>query len=67
MGRQIEVSGQDFYAHRTGFTIKTLNKAVVQAGFDPNFCMLAGLEINLLAFKGIPDPDVLALFGLQRA
>jgi hypothetical protein len=67
LGRQIESSGVDFYAHRTGFTLKTLNKAVVQAGFEYNFCQLGNLEINLLAFKGVPDTEALARFGLGPA
>lgn len=67
LGRQIASSGVDFYAHRTGFTLKTLNKAVVQAGFEYNFCMVGQLEINVLAFKGVPETESLARFGLGPA
>lgn len=63
-GRQIEASGADFFAHKTGFSDQSLTRAVEQAGFSPNFARVADLEINLVAFKGPPDPDHLRLFGI---
>ena len=63
-GRQIETSGVDFFAHKTGFSDQSLSRAVERAGFSPNFARVADLEINLLAFKGPADPDHLRLFGL---
>ena len=36
-----------------------------RAGFSPNFARVADLEINLIAFKGAPDPDNLRLFGIS--
>jgi SAM-dependent methyltransferase len=64
LGRQIETSGVDFFAHKTGFSDQSLTRAVERAGFSPNFCKVADLEINLIAFKGTPDPDNLRLFGI---
>ena len=64
LGRQIETSGVDFFAHKTGFSDQSLARAVERAGFAPNFSRVADLEINLIAFKGTPDPDNLRLFGL---
>ena len=64
LGRQIEASGVDFFAHKTGFSDQSLSRAVEQAGFSPKFARVADLEINLLAFKGPADPDHLRLFGL---
>lgn len=64
LGRQIEASGVDFFAHKTGFSDQSLARAVERAGFAPNFSRVADLEINLIAFKGTPDPDNLRLFGL---
>jgi len=63
-GRQIETSGNDFFAHRTGFSAQSLTRAVEQAGFDPNYAKVGNLEINLIAFKGNPDPEFIRLFGL---
>lgn len=64
-GFQIENSGVDFFAHKTGFSSQTLARAVEKAGFTENFAMLGDLEINLLAFKGNPDPHFLSLFNLS--
>jgi SAM-dependent methyltransferase len=64
-GRQIESSGVDFFAHKTGFSDQSLARAVERAGFSPNFGRVADLEINLIAFKGQPDPDNLRLFGIS--
>lgn len=63
-GRQIEQSGVDFFAHRTGFSDQSLTRAVERAGFSPNFARVGDLEINLIAFKGPADPDHLQLFGI---
>lgn len=63
-GRQIEQSGVDFFAHRTGFSDQSLTRAVERAGFSPNFARVGDLEINLIAFKGPADPDHLRLFGI---
>lgn len=65
-GRQIETSGNDFFAHKTGFSAQSLSRAVEKAGFWPNFAKIANLEINLIAFKGHPIPDTLRLFGLPQ-
>ena len=36
--RQIEQSGNDFYAHKTGFTAKSLGVVLQSVGFDPGTC-----------------------------
>jgi len=64
LGRQIEASGQDFYAHKTGFSNRGLTRALERAGFARSFSALGNLEINALAFPGEPLPEVRALFGL---
>ena len=64
LGRQIEASGVDFFAHKTGFSAQSLSRAVEAAGFSPNFARVADLEINLIAFKGTPNPDHLRRFGI---
>lgn len=64
LGRQIEASGVDFFAHKTGFSAQSLTRAVEKAGFSPNFAKVGDLEINLIAFKGTPDPEHLRLFGI---
>lgn len=54
---EIERSGQDFYAHKTGFTQKSLLAALRKAGFTKVYSETGKLEINALAFKGLPDQD----------
>lgn len=61
---EIETSGQDFYAHKTGFTEKSLLAALNRAGFSKSYSMTGNLEISAIAFKGTPNPVVQALFGL---
>src|SRR5690242_8517619 len=62
-GKEIERSGTDYYAHKTGFTKKSLLSALAQAGFSRTYTSLRKLEINAIAFKGAPDPEAKALFG----
>ncbi len=61
---QIERSGQDFYAHKTGFTQKSLQSALERAGFSRIYSTLGNLEICAVAFKGEPSAEARALFNL---
>ena len=63
-GVEIERSGQDFYAHKTGFTEKALTRALEGAGFSQVFIAEGELELEAVAFKGTPDREARALFGL---
>ena len=64
-GFQVEVerSGQDFYAHKTGFTERSLTAALETAGFSKIYTKTGNLEIGALAFNGLPDKDVVERFG----
>lgn len=61
---EIEQSGEDFYAHKTGFTQKSLLNALNTAGFSKVYCTLGNLEINVIAFKENPDENARILFKL---
>lgn len=61
---QIEQSGQDFYAHKTGFTQKSLFAALNRAGFAKIYTGVGNLEIHAWAFKTPPSDAARALFGL---
>ena len=63
-GGMIAQSGQDYYAHRTGFSRRTLANVVEASGLGPMFCQQGNLELNLITFNGDPDPELAALFGL---
>ena len=65
-GPEIETSGQDFYAHKTGFSPKSLTRALRQAGFQ-TIVRRPGryLEILALAFRTQPDAEQSALLDLR--
>ena len=54
-GEEIERSGADFYAHKTGFTPKALSKVLNDAGFQYVHFGTVSLEIVAIGFKTKPD------------
>lgn len=66
---QIEASGQEFYAHKTGFTQKSLVAALNRAGFAKIYTGVdkSSLEIHAWAFKTPPSDSARALFGLPAS
>jgi SAM-dependent methyltransferase len=63
---EIQRSGQDFYAHKTGFSRTSLLKALGGAGFSKTYSRAENFEIDALAFKGVPDQATRALFKLPQ-
>jgi len=63
-GVEIERSGNDFFAHKTGFTQKSLVKMLEGCGFTFVFSTAGNLEVTALAFKERPDDYASQLFGL---
>lgn len=61
---QIERSGEDFFAHKTGFTEKSLLAALKRCGFTKTYTMVGSLEVNAFAFKGSPDLETRLLLKL---
>ncbi len=61
---KIEKSGEDFYAHKTGFTQKSLSNALLKSGFSTIVKLPGEMEVNLLAFKEAPDEFARSLFGI---
>ena len=66
-GKQIESSGQEFFAHKTGFTHTSLAKSLQAAGFSSIFSGEDRLNAVALAFKGRPSTQTLSLFNLPAA
>lgn len=66
-GVEIERSRNDFFAHKTGFTPKSLIQAVERAGFGPYYHTTGNYEAHVLAFKSAPDREMKKLFGLPDA
>jgi len=65
-GKEIEESGNAFWAHKTGFSPNRLERAVKQAGFSSVFLTLSPehVEVRALAFKQAPTPAQAALLAL---
>lgn len=54
-GVEIERSGNDFFAHKTGFTPKSLQAALQAGGFPFAYIDTRNLEVMAVAFKQRPD------------
>ncbi|MFO1311368.1 MAG: hypothetical protein U1F41_04815 [Burkholderiales bacterium] len=65
-GAQIERSGVDFFAHKTGFTAKSLTGVLEGAGFAGVYVMerKEACELAALAFKAPPNEWQRETFGL---
>lgn len=60
---EIENSGQDFYAHKTGFTPKSLAKILADGGFGKVFLSTSpSLAVHALAFKTEPTDEQYLFF-----
>lgn len=66
-GEEIERSGRDFFAHKTGFTQKSLAAALSRAGFAKVYIEAGPLAVYAMAFKGYADPATVSLFELADA
>lgn len=64
LGSEIEQSGNDFYAHKTGFTHKSLTHLLQLNGFQKLYGSRVNLEIVVIACKSRPSEDVRRMFGL---
>ena len=66
--RAIEQSGQDYYAHKTGFTRRALRGALEAAGFTRAYRLapLGPFEIRTLALRAAPGGLHREMFGLEE-
>jgi hypothetical protein len=65
-GEEIRSSGDDFYAHKCGFTQESLSIALSGCGFQQVFTKLDKFEVAAFAFVTEPDDAVLRLFSLSK-
>ncbi|WP_316674812.1 methyltransferase domain-containing protein [uncultured Tolumonas sp.] len=63
---EIEKSGLEYFAHKTGFTRKSLLKAINDAGFKKTYSLTKNIEIKMIAFKNTPSAKDLSLFNLPH-
>jgi len=68
-GLEIERTGDDFYAHKTGFTAASLGAALGAAGFSQAVIQVdeKAYEIRALAFKAEPTAAQRALLALAES
>lgn len=64
LGTEIEESGNDFFAHKTGFTQKSLPEMLIRCGFPHVYSGAANLEVRAFAFKEEPDGLARKLLGI---
>ena len=63
-GRQIALSGNDFYAHKNAFSHASLGAALRDAGFPWIFMGSGPYAIRALAFRQAPAPERRTLLRL---
>ena len=63
-GVEIEKSGDDFFAHKTGFTQKSLPAMLRRCGFPFVYSGGANMEVVAFAFKLKPDEFARKLIGI---
>jgi hypothetical protein len=68
LAREIEESGQDFFAHKTGFTPASLHRTLQRASFVSiyTFTQPEAFEVRTIAFKSSPNPDQRRLLDLPE-
>ena len=65
-GDEIERTGHDFFAHKTGFTEKSLNATLTKAGFPHVFSQASNLEITAIGFIDLPSDEQLARLNISE-
>lgn len=63
-GMQMEVSGQDYYAHKTGFTQKSLKSILLQNGFKYFWSQSSLFNLTVVAFLRKPSKWAINLLGV---
>ena len=65
---EIERSGQDFYAHKNGFTAASLSELIRAAGFQTGYVLIFpdAYELRSYAFRSAPTPEQRVLLGLGK-
>jgi len=63
-GPEIERTGNEFYAHKTGFTQKSLILILRQCGFQYAFAARHDFQVHVLAFLATPNAAQRQAFGL---
>ena len=62
---ELERSGHDFYAHKTGFTQKSLIAALQKSEFSRVISSESNLEVNAFAVKGVANETTRTALNLR--
>ena len=65
-GKEMATSGNEYFAHKMGFSAKSLNALLGNCGFKYCFTSTANLEVKTLAFVTKPTKENLELLGLSK-
>jgi len=63
-GAEIERSGVDFFAHKRGFSAKSLSLSLEKAGFVQVHTVVSNFEVRALAFKTDPTAEQRNALGI---
>jgi ubiquinone/menaquinone biosynthesis C-methylase UbiE len=63
-GAEIERSGNDWFAHKSGFTARSLGKALHAAGFEHVYSQVGNLAISAIAFTKEPTLAIQRSLGI---
>lgn len=63
--KQIEESGMEFFAHKTGFTPQSLLRALIKTGFTHIHSSEVGYNLTAVAFKNDMSSELAALFNIS--
>jgi hypothetical protein len=67
LGTEIERSGRDFWAHKTGFTKKSLTALLVRCGFPVVYTGAGNFVVAAFAFTKPPTGEICRLLNLPPA
>ena len=65
--QEIATSGNDFFAHKTGFSPEVLHQTLSAAGFEAVYVFVAreAFEVRAFAFRSAPSAAARSLLGLS--
>ena len=63
---KIETSGEEYFAHKMGYTPGSLQQLLIKAGFQVVALSVGTLNVSAIAFPHQPDADQLRFFDISE-
>jgi hypothetical protein len=63
--KKIRDSGVEYFAHKIGFTVKSLTALLTENGFPVVGISLGRLDIGAMAFRQSPSAELMAELGVR--